>query len=776
METSRLHYPAVSRRAAQSLAATLLALTATAAAADSYDPATGQLTIPQLQLGAATYTNLVVTIGTVMTPPHGATASGGSDSYDVDNQQLTVPTVTADGATYHNVVATVTGVVSIGAATGVDSYFNSQLTIPALEIPGGASYADVVADVGTLVSVGGGMPRGTEDSYDAAHGQLKIPAVLDEVNGRIYTNVVVTPGAIVSINGSAWNGTPPLAITTGFDANGVATTLSTTAQGAWGTYYGPLGLLTGGSAGGYANQGADPSYEFVYITPTPTQLSDAGYSFQGVSVTPPAGQTISTAGYTGLGFTAQVNPEWLISAGGSANFVVLVTANVGGATGCKAAAVVAATSSAATRYVVPLSAFNVVQSNCGNSSITAAQIIASPITGLDFQADGGGAAIAASGLVSNTNTSVLNQTAGAGQNYPTTLTVFGAINLVHVGAAPPPVIVAAAANGAQNGAVIVTLQDAAQGATIYYTIDGTTPSVASPVYLAPFLVASNLTVKAIAVAPAFGNSAVAARAFTPDIPSGTLVWSEEFTNTSGAPAQPNPLTWTYDTGSSGFGNAELEDYCAWGSSAAPCSAASPNAFVGTDGYLHIVVQQPSPGVYTSARLKSQGLFSFKYGRYEARIAVPEEQGLWPAAWLMGNNIALINWPGCGEMDVQERIDAPLTPDVNFGSVHGPGFTGGAISTTYDFPAGQTAGTFHTYGMIWKPGSVAYYVDDPATPYVTYTSAEVVQGYSGASWPFDAGASFMLLNLAIGGGFPGAPDGTTTFPATMLVDYVRVYTD
>ena len=227
------------------------------------------------------------------------------------------------------------------------------------------------------------------------------------------------------------------------------------------------------------------------------------------------------------------------------------------------------------------------------------------------------------------------------------------------------------------------------------------------------------------------------------------------------------------TPAGGWGNGEYEDYCGWGSSLAPCSAAAPNAYVGTDGNLHIVAQQPSPGIYTSARLKTQGLFSFQYGRYEARISVPEAQGLWPAAWLLGNDFPLLGWPASGEMDVQERVDAPTSPDTTVGSIHGPGFTGGAIGTVYDFPAGQTAAAFHTYGMIWTPGQVSYYVDNPGAPYAAYSTA-TLSGYPGSVWPFDAGASFMLLNLAVGGAWPGAPDATTPFPSEILVDYVRIY--
>jgi beta-glucanase (GH16 family) len=331
---------------------------------------------------------------------------------------------------------------------------------------------------------------------------------------------------------------------------------------------------------------------------------------------------------------------------------------------------------------------------------------------------------------------------------------------------------------AQNGAMIVSLASATPGAVIYYSVDGSTPSTSSQRYQAPFLVASNLAVKAIATAAGMANSTVTSQSFTPNIPSGTQVWSDEFTNSTGAAAQPDPKFWTYDTGNSGFGNHELETYCAWGSSASPCSTANPSAFVGaTDGFLHIEAQQPSAGVYTSARLKTQGLFSFQYGRFEVRAQVPEAQGFWPAGWLLGNNITTVNWPACGEQDVLERVNGALTPDWNEGSVHGTGFTGASgLGQKYNFPPGQTAAGWHTYGMIWSNGTVAFYVDDPAQPYVTYTTSSL-NVINGAVWPFDSGQSnFIILNLAIGGDWPGPPDGTTPFPSEMLIDYVRIYTN
>ena len=262
------------------------------------------------------------------------------------------------------------------------------------------------------------------------------------------------------------------------------------------------------------------------------------------------------------------------------------------------------------------------------------------------------------------------------------------------GGGNPPAAPTISTTAAQNGAVIVSLTSATAGVVINYTVDGSTPTPASQQYQAPFLVASNLTVNAIAVSGAsrvLTVSTVASQSFSPNIPSGTLVWSDEFTNSTGVNAQPNPAVWTYDTGTDCCGNNELEDYCAWNSSVSPCSPASPSEYVGTDGYLHIEAQQPSASasVYTSARLKTQGLFSFQYGRFEVRALVPEAQGFWPAAWLLGNNIANVNWPACGEQDVLERVNAAGSPDWNSGSIHGTGFTAGRdweLSTT--LPAGR----------------------------------------------------------------------------------------
>jgi beta-glucanase (GH16 family) len=326
----------------------------------------------------------------------------------------------------------------------------------------------------------------------------------------------------------------------------------------------------------------------------------------------------------------------------------------------------------------------------------------------------------------------------------------------------------------------VTLSTTTAGATIYYTLDGSTPTTASQQYLFPFLVASNLTVNAIATAAGDTTSSVGTMAFTPAIVDPTKpVWSDEFSNSTSANAAPNPATWTYDVGTDCCGNNELETYCAWASATGPCNPASPNAYVGTDGYLHIVAQQPTAGTatYTSARMKTEGLFSFQYGRIEARMMVPESPGMWPAFWLLGSNITVNPWPACGELDVMEHIDGANTPfggpgtgplpgyDWTQSSVHGTNLNGGVPYTTTGF----SAAAWHTYGMIWSKGQIQYYIDSPSNIYETFTPAT-----EAGTWPFDSGPEFILLNLAVGGDWPGPPSTSTVFPSQMVVDYVRIY--
>ena len=344
-------------------------------------------------------------------------------------------------------------------------------------------------------------------------------------------------------------------------------------------------------------------------------------------------------------------------------------------------------------------------------------------------------------------------------------------------AATPTVTVAAA----QNGAQIVSLADSTSGATIRYTLDGSAPTTTSEIYQAPFLVSSNITVKAIATASGFTTSAVASQSFSPNIASGTLVWSDEFANSGSSNALPDAKSWTYDTGFQCCGNNEQETYCAAGSATAPCDPTNANAYVDTTGILHITAQNPSGTTYTSARLKTEGQFSFMYGRVEARMKLPESQGMWPAFWLLGNNIKTLSWPGCGELDVMEHIDGNNPPpyvggtapgyDWIAGSVHGGTSANEANGTQQYHPSGFSAAAWHTYGMIWSKGQVEFYVDDPSNVYATFTPANFP-----GTWPFDQGPQFIILNLAVGGSWPGNVDGTTVFPGDMQVDYVRIYTN
>ncbi|MGC2617791.1 MAG: family 16 glycosylhydrolase [Acidobacteriaceae bacterium] len=352
--------------------------------------------------------------------------------------------------------------------------------------------------------------------------------------------------------------------------------------------------------------------------------------------------------------------------------------------------------------------------------------------------------------------------------------------------ATPTITMAAALGGAQ----IVTLADTTSGASIYFTVDGSAPSSSSTQYIAPFLVAANETLNVIATATGDTASSVATQAFAPNIASGTLVWSDEFSNTGTTNALPSATNWTYDTGPNCCGNDEQENYCAAGSSTSPCDPSNPNAFIGPSGTatagLNIVAEQPTSGTYTSARMKTQGLFSFQYGRIEAMMKLPEEQGMWPAFWMLGNSISTINWPACGEADIMEHIDGANTPfggpayppapgyDWIAGSTHG-GTSSAEVSLGNDYPTsvanGFSAATWHTYGMIWSKGQIQYYVDSPSNVYATDNTTNFP-----GTWPFDQGPMFLILNLAVGGDWPGDVNSSTTFPATMQVQYVKIYTN
>ncbi|HEY6332389.1 MAG TPA: glycoside hydrolase family 16 protein [Blastocatellia bacterium] len=244
-----------------------------------------------------------------------------------------------------------------------------------------------------------------------------------------------------------------------------------------------------------------------------------------------------------------------------------------------------------------------------------------------------------------------------------------------------------------------------------------------------------------------------------------LVWSDEFNGPAGS--APDPTKWTYNIGAGGWGNNELEYY----------TRRRKNVYLDGQGDLVIQVlnkkytgQDGVTADYTSTRMLTQGLFTQKYGRIEARIKLPTGQGIWPAFWMLGDNINTVNWPQCGEVDIMENIGSQ--PSLNAGSMHGPGYSGGqALTGTYTLPNGQIfAGDFHIFSIDWSPSAVTFSVDGNA--YETQTPADVP---TGDDWVFDH-PFFLLMNVAVGGDYPGSPNSTTVFPQLMLVDYVRVYTD
>jgi beta-glucanase (GH16 family) len=252
-----------------------------------------------------------------------------------------------------------------------------------------------------------------------------------------------------------------------------------------------------------------------------------------------------------------------------------------------------------------------------------------------------------------------------------------------------------------------------------------------------------------------------------------LVWADEF-DTDG---QPNPSIWGYDIGRgfNGWGNSELQYY-----------TDRPENVTVQNGFLLITAQKENfnNATFTSARLTTKNLFERRYGRFEARIKVPSGSGLWPAFWLLGADCEDVgeqidsNWPQCGEIDIMEY--RRQEPTAISGTIHGPGYSGlttpqGQISKSYDLGERLDAG-FHIFGIEWGPEYINFYVDDVLYNQITPTDLKVTPSNDSnelGEWVFNK-PYYIILNLAVGGAFPGNPNSNETFPQTMLVDYVRVY--
>ncbi|MEU1624920.1 family 16 glycosylhydrolase [Streptomyces sp. NPDC020096] len=243
---------------------------------------------------------------------------------------------------------------------------------------------------------------------------------------------------------------------------------------------------------------------------------------------------------------------------------------------------------------------------------------------------------------------------------------------------------------------------------------------------------------------------------------GAQTWSDEFDGAAGT--GPDPAKWTLETGGSGNGNHELQYY----------TNSASNASLDGRGHLVITAQKNTdPGLrcwygtcqYTSARLNTARSFTQAYGHFEARIKIPRGQGVWPAFWMLGNDIGSVGWPNNGEIDVMENVGKE--PGSVHGTIHGPGYSGsGGLGAGYTLPGGKAfADDFHVFAVDWSPTSITWSVD--GTPYETRTPADAGSNKWVFNHPF-----FIILNLAIGGDWPGSPDASASFPQTMTVDYVR----
>lgn len=259
-----------------------------------------------------------------------------------------------------------------------------------------------------------------------------------------------------------------------------------------------------------------------------------------------------------------------------------------------------------------------------------------------------------------------------------------------------------------------------------------------------------------------GSALVDASVDTGDVvtpPGWRLVWSDEFEGPAGSAV--DATKWKFDLGNNnGWGNAELEDY----------TDRTQNAALDGNGYLVVSARKEALGgqMYTSARLLTQGKATWTYGRFEARIQIPKGQGIWPAFWMLGDNIGTAGWPACGEVDIMENIGRE--PTLIHGTMHGPGYSGGnGIGGPASLPGNAAyAADFHVYTVEWEMNSIRWSVD--GAQYFATTPASIP---AGTTWVYDH-PFFIIMNVAVGGGWPGNPDGTTVFPQTMVVDYVRVY--
>jgi len=245
-----------------------------------------------------------------------------------------------------------------------------------------------------------------------------------------------------------------------------------------------------------------------------------------------------------------------------------------------------------------------------------------------------------------------------------------------------------------------------------------------------------------------------------DVPldtSWSLVWEDDFSGAAGSP--PDPSIWVPDVGGDGWGNEQLEYN----------TDRVENASLDGEGRLAIVAREESyqGNAYTSARLTTNGTLSTGAGRVEADLRIPVGTGLWPAFWMLGTDFEEVGWPACGEIDIMEARGED--PDTVNATVHGPGYSGAAsIGDSLSRREGTWADDFHTYAVDIDSEHLAFWVDEQRVHVVRPGDLP-----AGTPWVFD-GEWFLLLNLAVGGNYVEEPDDPSVFPATFLIDAVRIY--
>ncbi len=253
----------------------------------------------------------------------------------------------------------------------------------------------------------------------------------------------------------------------------------------------------------------------------------------------------------------------------------------------------------------------------------------------------------------------------------------------------------------------------------------------------------------------------------PPPPPWVQVWSDEFEGQAGSSV--DTTKWHFDLGDGcpgvcGWGNNEREYY----------RSDTSNVRLNGSGQLLIVARVATDSIpcyygrcgYTSAKITTNGKTFADPGRVEARIKLAAGQGLWPAFWMLGKNIGTVGWPTCGELDIMENHGSDITSMSS--AVHGPGYSGNTPFVHVRRFASGGVTDFHRYAVEWDSTSIRYFVDDTLHYLVARGFVE-----QHSRWVFDQ-QFFAILNLAVGGNFDHDPTSDAIFPATMQVDYVRVY--